>query len=451
MIHTNPLPGIENATLIARDHHTVSRSNISPNALKVLYKLTDAGFHAYLVGGGVRDLLLGLQPKDFDIATNATPEELRKLFRNARIIGRRFKIVHIRYGREIIEVTTFRAHHEARNQIADDASRRQIKGLDSAHSSTGMILRDNVYGDINEDALRRDFTVNALYYTLNNFQVLDFSGGMDDLESKKIRIIGDPSERYREDPVRMLRAIRFSAKLGFTIEAGTRRPINELAHLLESISPARLFDETLKLFTTGHAEVTFNLLREFEVGKYLFGPTLAALKEASDSERTLVGLALRNTDKRLAEGKSVTPYFLFATLLWPVLQRRLHAASTAEDSQYQRFQQAANATLREQVAYTAIPKRFTMAAKEIWELQLRIEKHTRRSIESTFNHPRFRAAYDFLLLREEAGEELNKLGQWWTDFQIADTKHRTEMIGAVSTSGGKRRRRRKRKPSGNTE
>jgi poly(A) polymerase len=451
MIHTNPLPGLENATLIERDQHTVSRSNISPSALKVLYKLTDGGFHAYLVGGGVRDLLLGLQPKDFDITTNATPEELRKLFRNARIIGRRFKIVHIRYGREIIEVTTFRAHHDAQNQIADDASRRQIKGLDSAHSSTGMILRDNVYGDINEDALRRDFTVNALYYTLNNFQVLDFSGGMDDLRSKKIRMIGDPSARYREDPVRMLRAIRFSAKLGFTIEASTRHPINELAHLLESISPARLFDETLKLFTNGHAEVTFGLLREFEVGKYLFGPTLAALEDAGDCERTLVDLALRNTDNRLAEGKSVTPYFLFAALLWPVLQQRLQAAASAEGSEYQRFQQAANATLREQLDFTAIPKRFTLAAKEIWELQLRIEKHNRRSIESTFNHPRFRAAYDFLLLREEAGEELNMLGQWWTDFQIADTDQRAEITGAVEQSGSKRRRRRKRKPSGNTE
>ncbi|MCH2356522.1 MAG: hypothetical protein MK319_07630, partial [Pseudomonadales bacterium] len=198
MIHLEVLPGIENATLIDRDHHQVSRSKISPNALKVLYKLTAAGFCAYLVGGSVRDLLLGLQPKDFDIASNATPEDLRKLFRNSRIIGRRFKIVHIRYGREIIEVTTFRAHHDARNQISDDVSRRKIRGLDSAHSSAGMILRDNVYGNIDEDALRRDFTVNALYYTLDKFLILDFTGGMDDLKHKKIRIIGDPAARYRE-------------------------------------------------------------------------------------------------------------------------------------------------------------------------------------------------------------------------------------------------------------
>ena len=451
MIHLDPLPGIENATLIERDHHPVSRSNISPNALKVLYRLNAAGFHAYLVGGGVRDLLLGIQPKDFDIATNATPEELRKIFRNARIIGRRFKIVHIRYGREIIEVTTFRAHHDPQNQVADDVSRRQMQGLDSAHSTSGMILRDNVYGNIDEDALRRDFTINALYYTLTDFQVLDFSGGLDDLNSKQIRIIGDPIERYREDPVRMLRAIRFSAKLGFSIEEGTSRAINELAYLLESISPARLFDETLKLITGGHVVDSFALLREFDVGKYLFGPTLTALSSAADSERKLVDLALRNTDSRLAEGKSVTPSFLFAALLWPVLRQRLSASSTCQDNQHQRFQLAANASLREQLDYTAIPKRFTIAAKEIWELQIRIEKHTRRSIESTFKHPRFRAAYDFLLLREEAGEELNSLGQWWTDFQIGDTKLRTEMIAAMAKPGTRRRRRRKHKPSGNTE
>ena len=450
MIHLEVLPGIENATLIDRDRHQVSRSNISPNALKVLYKLTAAGFHAYLVGGGVRDLLLGLQPKDFDIASNATPEELRKLFRNARIIGRRFKIVHIRYGREIIEVTTFRAPHDAQNQIADDISRRKIRGLDSAHSSAGMILRDNVYGDIDEDALRRDFTVNALYYTLDKFRLLDFTGGMDDLKRKKIRIIGDPVERYREDPVRMLRAIRFAAKLGFTLERDTKAPIDELAHLLESISPARLFDETLKIIASGHVVKIFALLRKFNVGKYLFGPTLTALKTAGDTERKLVDLALHNTDNRLAEGKSITPYFLFAALLWPGLRQQL-AADRASQNSCPNFQQAANASLREQLDYTAIPKRFTIAAKEIWELQLRIEKHNRRSIESTFGHPRFRAAYDFLLLREEAGEQLNSLGQWWTDFQIGDTKRRTEMIAAVSKSGAKRRRRRKRKPSSNTE
>lgn len=250
----------------------------------MLYRLGDAGYHAFLVGGGVRDLLLGDTPKDFDISTNATPEQIKQLFRNAMIIGRRFKIVHLRFGREIIEVTTFRAHHEAQNEFHDNTSNRSIKGLDSAHSSTGMILRDNVYGDINDDALRRDFTANALYYTVDGFRILDFAGGLDDIDRRLLRMIGDPATRYREDPVRLLRAIRFAAKLGFDIEKNTRAPMNELAPLLESISSARLFDETLKLLTGGQAEKTLDLLRQFRVGDILFPATMAATRDP-DSPR----------------------------------------------------------------------------------------------------------------------------------------------------------------------
>ena len=445
-----PLPGLDRAHIIERDEHPISRKNIAHSALKVLYRLNESGFHGYLVGGGVRDLLLGNTPKDFDIATNATPEEIRQLFRNSRIIGRRFKIVHIRYGREIIEVTTFRAHHNALNEIDDAAPRRQIRGLDSAHSSSGMILRDNVYGDIDEDALRRDFTVNALYYTVDHFRVLDFSTGMDDLRARQLRIIGDPVERYREDPVRMLRAIRFSAKLGFTIEEATQRPFRELAKLLKSISPARLFDETLKLMTGGHAVATFAQLSEYHLGHFLFAPTLKALTQADDTWCKLVYLALANTDKRLAAGKSVTPAFLFAALLWPVLNTRLGQLSNTDGNQHQHFVQAANQTLAEQLEYTAIPRRFTAASREIWELQYRLQRRNKRSIESVFNHPRFRAAYDFLLLREESGEELDSLGQWWTDFQIGDTKRKSEMIAAVSKPRKRRRRRSKREPPGVT-
>ena len=262
--------------MIERDQHIISRKLIAPNALMVLYRLGEAGFHAFIVGGGVRDLLLGNRPKDFDIATNASPEKIKRLFRNARIIGRRFKIVHIRFGREIIEVTTFRAHHDPQHEIDDDVPRRRIRGLDSAHSSAGMILRDNVYGDINEDAMRRDFTINALYYTIDGFRVLDFCNGMEDLKARQIRIIGDPVARYKEDPVRLLRAVRFAAKLGFTIEQDTRLPMEDYAYLLSSISPARLFDETLKLMTGGHAVTTFRLLREFKLGEYLFNPTLGS-------------------------------------------------------------------------------------------------------------------------------------------------------------------------------
>ena len=440
------LVGIENATVLERDNHPISRKQISPNAVKVLYKLAEAGYHGFLVGGGVRDLLLGKSPKDFDIATDASPEQLKSLFRNARIIGRRFKIIHLRFGREIIEVTTFRAPHDSENKIDDDAPRRRIQNQASAHSTAGMILRDNVYGNIDEDALRRDFTINALYYTIDKFRILDFSTGLDDLESKQIRMIGDPAERYKEDPVRMLRAIRFAAKLGFTIEEKTEKPINESAHLLESISTARLFDETIKLMTGGDAEKTFGLLRRYRPGVYLFAPTFRALDKLSGPPCKLVELALRNTDERLAEGKSVTPAFLFAALLWPVLQLRLRAQKSDEGNQHQLFQQAAQEVLMEQIQYTAVPKRFTIAAKEIWELQSRLMRDNKRSIEGSFSHPRFRAAYDFLLLREEAGEDLGGRGEWWTQFQLGDTSQITQRTSTESDPAKKRRRRRRPKP-----
>ncbi len=395
------------------------------------------------MGGGVRDLLLGKNPKDFDIATDASPEQLKSLFRNARIIGRRFKIIHLRFGREIIEVTTFRAPHDAENKIADNVPRRRIQNQESAHSTAGMILRDNVYGNIDEDALRRDFTINALYYTIDKFRILDFSTGLEDLESKQIRMIGDPAERYKEDPVRMLRAIRFAAKLGFTIEEKTEKPIDELAHLLESISTARLFDETIKLMAGGHAVKTFELLRRYRPGMYLFAPTFRALEKISGPPSKLVDLALENTDSRLAAGKSVTPAFLFAALLWPVLQLRLQSLQSNEANQHQLFQQAAQEVLMEQIQYTAVPKRFTIATKEIWDLQSRLMRDNRRSIDGAFNHPRFRAAYDFLLLREDAGEDLGGRGAWWTEYQIGATKREVEHVNSDGEAPKKRRRRRK--------
>lgn len=445
-----PLEGIERATVIERDNHPISRKHISPNAVKVLYKLAEAGYHGFLVGGGVRDLLLERRPKDFDIATDASPEQLKSLFRNARIIGRRFKIIHLRFGREIIEVTTFRAPHDSENTIADDVPRRRIQNQASAHSESGMILRDNVYGNIDEDALRRDFTINALYYTIDGFRILDFSTGVDDLRTKQIRMIGDPAERYKEDPVRMLRAIRFAAKLGFTIEPNTEKPIDELAYLLESISTARLFDETIKLLSSGDAVDTFALLRRYRPGEYLLAPTLHALDQLSGPACKLVDLALENTDARLAEGKSVTPAFLFAALLWPVLQLRLSEQQDDEGNPRQLFQQAAQDALMDQIQYTAVPKRFTIAAREIWDLQARLERDNRRSVESAFSHPRFRAAYDFLLLREEAGEDLGGRGEWWTKFQQGDTNLNIENVRKDDGARPKRRRRRRR-PKAKTE
>ncbi|MEX2333192.1 MAG: polynucleotide adenylyltransferase PcnB, partial [Pseudohongiella sp.] len=438
---------VSKVTVVPREQHNISRKDISPSALKVLYRLNDAGFQSFLVGGGVRDLLLGGHPKDFDISTNATPEEVRDLFRNSRVIGRRFKIVHVRYGREIIEVTTFRAHHEIETEVDEGESRKHIKHLDSAHSSSGMILRDNVYGNIAEDAVRRDFTVNALYYTTNHFMILDFVNGLPDIDQRLIRMIGDPETRYREDPVRILRAIRLAAKLDFGIEKNTEKPITKLVGLLESISSARLFDETVKLFTNGQAERTFALLRQYKVADYLFRPTMACLQDDSDPESKLLTLALRNTDNRLAQGKSVTPAFLYAALLWPPLQAAIREEIGNKIPTLGTLQECAGDVIVEQLKYTAIPKRFTAMMREIWELQLRLSPRNRRSVEIAFTHPRFRAAYDFLLLREEAGEQLNGLGDWWTRFQQVDADTQNTMIDALVPGKAPRKRRRKpRKP-----
>lgn len=441
---------VNKVTVVPRERHNISRKDISPSALKVLYRLNDTGFQAFLVGGGVRDLLIGGHPKDFDISTNATPEEVRDLFRNSRVIGRRFKIVHVRFGREIIEVTTFRAHHEIETKVTEGESRKHIKHLDSAHSSTGMILRDNVYGNIAEDAVRRDFTVNALYYTTNQFMILDFVNGLPDIEQRLIRMIGDPETRYREDPVRLLRAIRLAAKLDFGIEKHTEEPIPRLATLLESISSARLFDETVKLFTNGSAEKTFALLRQYKVADYLFRPTLECLQDDhidNDIESKLLTLALRNTDNRLAEGKSVTPAFLYAALLWPPLHEAMRQDCGDKAPTLGVLQECAGDVIFEQLKYTAIPKRFTAMMREIWELQLRLSPRNQRNVEIAFTHPRFRAAYDFLLLREAAGEQLNGLGDWWTRFQQVDSDGQNAMIDALQGTKAPRKRRRKpRKP-----
>lgn len=445
---------LSGADIIERDEHCISRKDISPNALKVLYRLNDAGFNAFLVGGGVRDLLLGDKPKDFDVSTNATPEQIKQLFRNAMIIGRRFKIIHVRFGREIIEVTTFRAPHEPENEFKGKTTNRSIKGLDSAHSSAGLILRDNVYGNINEDALRRDFTANALYYTTDGFRIIDFANGLKDIDNRLLRMIGDPATRYREDPVRLMRAVRFAAKLGFDIEKNTRAPMDEMAPLLSSISSARLFDESLKLLTGGKAEKTFALLRQFKVGQVLFPATMATTKDPQSVESQLLTLAMRNTDRRLAQGKSVTPAFLYAAILWPPLQQILKQHAEGKPVSIPEHHEAANQVILKQIQVTAIPKRFSIATKEIWEQQIRLQTRTKRGAETAFAHPRFRAAYDFLLLREDAGEALDGVGQWWTDFQTANEAQREEMLNALGKgSTTKRRRRRKptKKPNTGTE
>ncbi len=410
--------------IIPRDQHNVSRKLISHAAIKVMRQLNDHGYEAYLVGGGVRDLLLGAHPKDFDVATNAKPEQVKSLFRGARIIGRRFKIVHVRFGREIIEVTTFRGHHEA------------------ARNEHGMVLRDNVYGSVQSDAVRRDFTVNALYYSLDGFAVHDFTGGIHDLEKRTLRIIGDATTRYQEDPVRMLRAVRFAAKLGFTIAPQTEAPIRPLADLLANIPPARLFEEVLKLFLAGSATATFHLLREYNLFGQLFPGTEAQLATGDPIAMALVEQCMCNTDKRIRAGKSITPAFIYAALLWPVQQAKLKQLQGSMP-QGQAFAEAASQAVGQQLARTSIPKRFLIPMREIWDMQHRLTLRSGGRAFKLVEHPRFRAAYDFTLLREDAGEKLGGLGQWWTKFQSADEAERQTMVKSLKSGGGNSGRRRR--------
>ncbi|GLQ33663.1 polynucleotide adenylyltransferase PcnB [Litoribrevibacter albus] len=421
---------------IGRDSHPVSRKQISNNALKVLYRLESAGFEAYLVGGCIRDILLDHQPKDFDIATNAHPEQVHKLFRNSRLIGRRFRLVHVHFGREIIEVATFRANHPE-----DAAPVATIKGQHkSATSNSGMLLRDNVYGTVEEDAARRDFTANALYYSISDFSIHDYGDGMEDITNRTLRMIGEPTVRYQEDPVRMLRAIRFAAKLDFTIETATQAPIQEMGKLLLNIPSARLFDETLKLFQSGHAEQSFRLLREHKLLRFLFPETDELLdQDTSGFVERLILCTCQNTDKRIAEDKPVTPIFLFAAFLWPKVQQRWQ-----EQKEFMppvpALTKAAQLVLDEQVKITAIPRRFSTAIKEIWDLQLRLQRRNGKKAFQMLEHPRFRAAYDFILLREQAGENLDDLGAWWTDFQSSDDNIKQKMASKAGhpRRGGKR-------------
>ena len=416
--------------IIPRSEHAISRANISSNALKVLYRLKGAGYDAFLVGGGVRDMLLGREPKDFDIATNARPEEVKKLFRNCLLIGRRFRLAHVRFENEIIEVATFRAQ-------GDGASD------DEARTENGRILRDNVYGTLEEDAWRRDFTVNALYYNIQDFSVVDYVGGMADLQSGMLRLIGDPQQRYHEDAVRMLRAVRFAAKLGFRIHPDSEAPIFELAHLLEDIPSARLFDEILKLFLGGCAVQSFELLRHYGLFAYLFPQTESCLaQEREGFPLTLLIRALQNTDARIAEGKPVTPAFLYAALLWEPLRQAMAAQEATAMSEIQALQEAAYGVEGQQLARTALPKRFGVPMREIWTLQIRLRRTTGLRPLRLLEHPRFRAAYDFMLLRRDAGEDIGELCQWWTEFQGLDDNERLKQVRAGNGKGKKRRPRR---------
>ncbi len=421
--------------ILTRSEHNISRDNISEYALKVLYRLKQAGYKSFLVGGGVRDLLLGVEPKDFDIATDARPEQVRELFRNCRLIGRRFRLAHVHFGREIIEVATFRAHHEADgDRLIED----------------GMIMRDNIYGDLDDDVWRRDFTVNALYYNIADFSIVDYVDGVEDVKAGRIRFIGDPVDRYREDPVRMLRAIRFAAKLGFTIDADTEQPISELTHLLDDIPPARLFEEVNKLFLGGCALQTFEKLRHYGLYGQLFPQVEEILQqEENNFPHMFVIRALENTDKRIIEGKPINPAFLYSIMLWEPMQKQLEHFHSNGASLFEAQRLAADTVISRQIAKVAIPRRFTNVIREIWDLQKRLQNRHGKRPFALLHNKRFRAAYDFLLLRAEVGGASQELADWWTEFQEADGDRQYEMQASLPVDKSKRRRRprkRKKKP-----
>ena len=429
--------------IVPREGHGISRKDISPNALKVLYKLREAGFDGYLVGGAVRDLLIGGHPKDFDIATNATPEQVKSLFRNCRLIGRRFRLAHVIFGREIIEVATFRAN-------ADDGS-----GDRETHDE-GRLLRDNVYGTLEDDAIRRDFTANALYYTIDDFSVRDFVGGVEDVQARRLKLIGDPEARYREDPVRMLRAVRLSAKLDFDIDPSAAEPIPRLAMLLSGAAPARLFDECLKMFMTGHAEKSFLSLERNGLLPALFPETAKALAtNRSGALRTMLIQALRNTDERIRADKPVTPAFLFAALLWPAYCRELAVLQKQGVDANVAQQRAADRVTLRQAERIALPRRFSLPMQEIWLLQPRFGQRLRKRVFRLLAHPRFRAAFDFLELRLSGAPEIADDVAFWRQAQIESPELLAERLGHStpprspgdpSAAMPPKKRRRRRKP-----
>jgi poly(A) polymerase len=414
-----------NLTPASLDH-----DKISVNALKVVHRLSEHGYQAYLVGGCIRDLLLGKAPKDFDIATDAHPEEIRDLFRNSRIIGRRFKIVHVRFGREIVEVTTFRGPH-------DDQ-------YDENHSESGMTLNDNIYGTFEEDVFRRDFAMNAIYYDPGSEELRDLADGVTDIASKTIRTIGDPEKRFREDPVRMLRAVRFNAKLGFDIDTEVSDAIKSLGYLIQDVPPARLFEEVLKLFMAGYGAQSFGSLLENDLYGWLFPSS----RRTMDSHPTedIVQLALESTDRRIAEEKPVTPAFIYAAMLWYAFVDEKDKLQEEGMTQTDASHEAAGNVISQQQLFTSIPRRFTGPMRDIWFLQYRLPNRAGKKPDYLLQHKRFRAAYDFLLLREAVGEKTDQLGDWWTEFQEATGERRADM--KKQSDGNKKRRRRRNRRRG---
>lgn len=417
---------------IPASRHGIHRESISSAARRTCEGLHHAGFKAYVVGGAVRDLIAGIKPKDYDVATNATPEEVHAIFRRSRIIGRRFQIVHVMFGQETIEVSTFRAAHDE----------------DTLKDEHGRVLRDNVWGSIEEDAARRDFTVNALYFDPATETVLDFHHGVADLKDKTLRMIGEPRARYREDPVRMLRAVRLGAKLGLSLDPEVKKPIRDMADLIENVPPARLFDEMLKLLFSGHAVECVKRLRSDGLHHGLL-PLLDVILEQPMGEKFVMA-ALTSTDERVRAGKATSPGFLFATLLWHEVLANWEQRKAQKQVSIPALYEAMDEVLDIQAGKLAITRRVAGDIKDIWALQPRFDKRSGNSPIRLLEQPRFRAGYDFLLLRAASGEIAEEVADWWTEFQDAGHERREAML--MPDTGPKKRRRRSRirKPGGET-
>lgn len=405
---------VKTPRIIGKETHGIDPSLVSVEAKKTCEALQRRGFKAYIVGGAVRDLLLGVTPKDFDVATDATPEQVKRCQRRAVIIGRRFQLVHVIFGREIIECSTFRA----------------LEGEGQRKDATGRVVSDNVFGEMWEDAARRDFTINALYYDPQTEELFDYHKGFEDLAAKRLRMIGDPVVRYREDPVRMMRAVRISSKLGFTIDPQTEQPIPKMARLLENVPSARLVDEMLKLLTCGHAVTCMTALRTQGLHKALL-PMLDVIVSEPDGEKFLM-LALRRTDERIAVGKKISPSFLFGTLLWPqVVKRWRYNEEEKGMSRMQALHTASIDVLETQCQQLNIQRRYQADIHDLWMLQARFERRTGKNPWALVQHPRYRAAYDFMLLRSMLGHVPVSQVVWWEEFAAADGEHRADMIAAA--------------------
>jgi poly(A) polymerase len=422
------------------------RKRISRAALEVVEELQRAGYDGYLVGGCVRDLMLGKRPKDFDVTTDANPEEVRGLFRRARIIGRRFRLVHVRFGREVIEVATYRAHPNLKK--SSNKKRGWLPWRAKTASENGRILDDNVYGTIEDDAIRRDFTANALYYDPASEQVLDFLGGVEDINSNRIRMIGEPRERFAEDPVRMLRVLRFKAKLGLEPDKKLAAAIKEHRALIAEVPSARLYEEVLKLFHHAHGVESWHELRDSGLASWLFSQTIEVIEEEGGERwEQFILQALANTDRRISQNKPVIPAFLFAVLLWRPFNSHYQAMARDKRGYNEIVWQAGDKVFALQSSEVAVPRRVSAPAIEVWLMQGNLERRRPRTIISLLENRRFRAAYDFLLLRGKVEDIDPALIEWWTRIQDVDEQARQEMIGNLQSGDGRSKRPRKRRKS----